>query len=231
MKRFDSHKWINKLKSGKVLNEGPADDALLKKLRIQVPGEKFPELKVWWEYEPSDIMTYVYWHQGQLPPTGPAFEKEWNNLVKQLHVRYPIPAEELDRVLPKMDLDTRTEREISVDVPDRYSEATKDGSGLWQDVQTGTKDYELGDKWSSDFDYVGMLKVGSKTYLSDGLNVMNDLYDSFEDVNYHRENKDLGNAIEWYEDRKGIEDEERAQEFMERFRQACLKTLRSIERK
>ena len=31
------------------------------------------------EYEPEDIMTYVYWHQGQLPPTGPKFEKEWNN--------------------------------------------------------------------------------------------------------------------------------------------------------
>jgi hypothetical protein len=107
----------------KTLNEAPISDPILKKLRTQIPGEKFPELKTWWEYEPEDIMTYVYWHQGKLPPTGTQFEKEWQNIVKQLHRNYPIPSEELDRVLPKMDLDDRTEREISVDAPDRYGEA------------------------------------------------------------------------------------------------------------
>ena len=115
IKKLIKEEIINVLKA---INEAPISDPLLKSLRIQIPGEKFPELKTWWEYEPEDIMAYVYWHQGQLPPTGPKFEKEWQNIVKQLHRNYPIPASELDRVLPKMDLDDRTEREISVDAPE-----------------------------------------------------------------------------------------------------------------
>ena len=114
IKKLIKEEIINVLKA---INEAPISDPLLKSLRIQIPGEKFPELKTWWEYEPEDIMAYVYWHQGQLPPTGPKFEKEWQNIVKQLHRNYPIPASELDRVLPKMDLDDRTERAISVGAP------------------------------------------------------------------------------------------------------------------
>jgi|TARA_R110001583_G_scaffold192059_2_gene358179 hypothetical protein len=75
------------------LNEAASTDPALKSLRTRIPGEKFPELDKWWEYEPEDIMTYVYWHQGELPPTGPKFEKEWKNIVKQLHIKYPIPAD------------------------------------------------------------------------------------------------------------------------------------------
>jgi len=81
-----------KVKLESKLKEGTPDDALLKSLRIQVPGEEFPDMTVWWEYEPEDIMRYVYWHQGQLPPTGPAFDKEWQNIVKQLHTNHPAPA-------------------------------------------------------------------------------------------------------------------------------------------
>ena len=52
------------------------NDPALKALRTRIPGEKFPNLKQWWEYEPEDIMTYVYWHQGQLPPSDKVkFEK------------------------------------------------------------------------------------------------------------------------------------------------------------
>jgi hypothetical protein len=97
------------------LSEANPNDPMLKSLRTRVRGEEFPELKVWWEYEPEDIMTYVYWHQGKLPPTGKQFDKEWNNIVKQLHKRHPIPAD----VLPKLDMDDRTERAISVDAPTR----------------------------------------------------------------------------------------------------------------
>jgi len=56
--------------------------------------------------------------------------------------------------------------------------------------------------------------------------VLTALYDSFTDVNYHTEAADLGNALEWIEDAKGIEDEEKAREFMEMFREACMKTLK-----
>jgi len=214
----------------KELNEAlPANDPILKKLRTQIPGEKFPELKTWWEYEPEDIMTYVYWHQGLLPPTGPKFEKEWNNIVKQLHRNYPIPAEELDRVLPKMDLDDRTEREISVDAPS-LGETTKTYKKKVAEAETNiagqTKPFQPGDMWSNDFDYTGMLKFGASATMEMGYEVLTALYDSFTDVNYHTEAADLGNALEWIEDAKGIEDEEKAREFMEMFREACMKTLK-----
>ena len=75
------------------IDEAASTDPALKSLRTRTPGQTFPELDKWWEYEPEDIMTYVYWHQGQLPPTGPKFEKEWKNIVKQLHLKYPIPAD------------------------------------------------------------------------------------------------------------------------------------------
>ena len=113
----------------------------------------------------------------------------------------------------------------------RLHEADPTKLAQWSDdkksnIAGQTKPFQPGDMWSNDFDYVGMLKFGANTYLSDGLNVMHDLYESFTDVNYHTEAKDLGNAIEWYEERKGVEDEEKAMEFMEMFREACMKTLK-----
>tara|TARA_Y100000310_G_C20587440_1_gene766210 strand:+ start:272 stop:946 length:675 start_codon:yes stop_codon:yes gene_type:complete len=214
---FNHGKW----QRDQYLNEGPGNDPALKSLRIRIPGEKFPELTSWWEYEPEDIMTYVYWHQGQLPPTGPAYDKEWKSVVKQLHAKYPIPPE----ALGKVDMDADTERAISVDAPDRYSEATN--------VAGQTKQFQPGDMWSNDFDYVGMLKAGANAPDISGENVdlMNDLHASFTDVNYHTEGRDLGNAIDWVEDAKGVEDIEKANEFMEMFRAACAKTLEDIERR
>jgi len=229
---FNHQKWQRKI------NEGPGNDPLLKSLRTRIPGEKFPELNVWWEYEPEDIMTYVYWHQGQLPPTGPKFDKEWTNIVKQLHSKHPIPSD----VLPHVDLDRQSMDAIMHDVPRAenidnatMTEATPYSPGDYKLGKTFSahdkKGFKPGDMWSEDFDYTGMLETGANTYLSDGLNVMHDLHASFTDVNYHTEAKDLGNAIEWYEDRRGSEDEEKAMEFMEMFREACAKTLSAINRK
>ncbi len=76
------------------LNEGPYNDPALKSLRTQAKGTKFPKLSQWCEYEPEDIMSAVYWAKGQMPPTDKnVFEKEWSNIVKQLHVKFPIPAD------------------------------------------------------------------------------------------------------------------------------------------
>jgi len=96
-----------------------------------------------------------------------------------------------------------------------------------------TKPFQPGDKWSNDFDYVGMLKAGANApeALFENIDYLNLLYESFTDVNYHTEAKDLGNAIEWLEDAKGIEDQERANDFLGMFRKACEKTLKDIERK
>ena len=90
------------------------NDPVLKKLRTSAPGTKFPPITTWWEAQPEDLLGAVYHSKGMLPPSDPAkFEKAYNNIAKQLHKRYPIPAD----VLPTLDLDDRTEREIAMDAP------------------------------------------------------------------------------------------------------------------
>jgi len=101
-----------------------------------------------------------------------------------------------------------------------------------------TKSFMPGQMWSDDFDYTGMLKYGARaSYEGIGgemdIEELKALYESFTDVNYHTEARDLGNAIDWIEDQG--QDANRAQEmiegFMESFRDACIKTLKGIERK
>lgn len=55
--------------------------------------------------------------------------------------------------------------------------------------------YKLGQKWSNDFDYEGMLKTGSQVTVATPLTDLEKLHDSFEDVNYHTEANPLWNAI------------------------------------
>ena len=77
-----------------------------------------------------------------------------------------------------------------------------------------------------------MLKVGAQATYDMGLENLQKLYDSFEDVNYHKENQDLGNAIEWMEDpgRDANRAQEMVEEFLENFREACMETLNDITR-
>ena len=124
----------------------------------------------------------------------------------------------------KVDMKLGAENDLAIE---------KDKDGM--DVYAGglREAYELGDQWSNDFDYVGMLKVGSQATYEMGLENLQKLYDSFEDVNYHTEAQDLGNAIDWMEDPG--RDANRAQEmiegFLESFRKACAKTLKDITRR
>ena len=55
--------------------------------------------------------------------------------------------------------------------------------------------YQLGQTWSNDFDYEGMLQAGSQVTVDTPLDVLEKLHDSFEDVNYHTEANPLWNAI------------------------------------
>ena len=90
------------------------NDPALKKLRTLAPGTKFPPITTWWEAQPEDLMSAVYHSKGMLPPSDPVkFEKAYNDIAKQLHKLHPIPAD----VLPKLDLDDRTEKEIAMDAP------------------------------------------------------------------------------------------------------------------
>ena len=197
--KFNHAKW----QRDQILNEGPYNDPALKALRLKAKGELMPELSKWWEYEPEDVMRFVYWGKGQMAPTNQAvLEKEWANIVKQLHVKYPIPAD------AEGHLDMATIGEAA-----------------------GTKSFVPGDMWSEDFDYVGMLKAGTQATYEMGLDALQELYASFEDVNYHSENKFLGYAISEMEDPG--QDANQAQENIERdledFREACLATLKDMK--
>ena len=69
---------------------------------------------------------------------------------------------------------------------------------LYRDYAKGgkVKVYKLGDMWSDDFDYDGMLKTALKSETSWGIPKLQKLYDSLEDVNYHTANSKLGDTID-----------------------------------
>ena len=74
--------------------------------------------------------------------------------------------------------------------------AIKKAMGKEDEVEEAVNAYTPGDMFSTDFDYEGMLKAGLKVRINTPVDVMQKIYDSFEDVNYHRENAHLGNVID-----------------------------------
>ncbi len=58
-----------------------------------------------------------------------------------------------------------------------------------------THTYKLGDKYRSDFDYDGMIKMGSQSIIDWGVDKLTKLHNSFEDMNYHTESKPLWQVI------------------------------------
>ena len=56
--------------------------------------------------------------------------------------------------------------------------------------------YKLGDKWSRTFDYDGMLENGTEASVEWSIEDLQLLYNSFEDVNYHKEAGHLWAAIQ-----------------------------------
>lgn len=87
-----------------------------------------------------------------------------------------------------------------------------------------SRHYKLGQKWSDDFDYCGMLSAGKKAKLSDGMKKLNKLFDSFEDVNYHSESKPLWDAIRLMEKNKTKSARVRLKQFNKR----CAKSKKEI---
>ena len=82
--------------------------------------------------------------------------------------------------------------------------------------------YKLGDTWSSDFDYDGMLQKGMEADVSWPIEDLQELYHSFEDVNYHKEAGHLWAAIQ--ELKKGSVTETAIYD-IDKFNADCEKTL------
>ena len=95
--------------------------------------------------------------------------------------------------------------------------------------------YKLGDKWSMDFDYEGMLNCGLAVKASSPVNWLEKLLDSFEDVNYHREASPLYDLIEHkkYQNEYGENEvtRENINESLRTFNRECENTLKSIDSK
>ena len=109
----------------------------------------------------------------------------------------------------------------------KFNEASLDRTGK------PMKGFKPGDKWRDDFDYIGMLKWGADaSHETMDLETLNAGLESFTDVNYHTEARDLGLAIEWLEDNPVTDSEHnRIEDFMSDFNAACEKTLKEIERR
>ena len=69
-------------------------------------------------------------------------------------------------------------------------------NGVWYVREEKQQRYQLGDRFSLDFDYDGMLEYGLQITNQTSVNNLEKLLDSFEDVNYHREASPLYDLIE-----------------------------------
>jgi hypothetical protein len=111
--------------------------------------------------------------------------------------------------------------EMALDTANRYSkidefsdvrifdESGKDISNKWMTyMERGGEVYKLGDKYSDDFDYKGMLKMGLKAQTSWGSKKLRKLFDSYEDVNYHEASTNLWNAIQSIQKSEDVQTEE-----------------------
>ena len=82
--------------------------------------------------------------------------------------------------------------------------------------------YKLGDMWSNDFDYDGMLNWGMKADLRMGEDKLLQLFNSYEDVNYHTVAKPLWNAlVELKKDNKS-----KAKSLLKKFNKLCKDELK-----
>ena len=102
--------------------------------------------------------------------------------------------------------------------------AIKKAMGKEDEIEEAVNAYTPGDMFSTDFDYEGMLKAGLKIRINTPIDTMQAIYDSFEDVNYHRENRFLGDVIDAVKDG----DKAEALEALRGFRKEVKETLSSI---
>ena len=100
-----------------------------------------------------------------------------------------------------------------------------------EDIQK-KQPYMLGDKFSLNFDYDGMLNYGLQMTNRMNVNDLEKLLDSFEDVNYHREANPLYDLIKHkkYQNEYGENEvtRENINESLHAFKKECEDTLKSI---
>jgi len=98
---------------------------------------------------------------------------------------------------------------------------------IFEQYITEAKKFKIGDMWSKDFDYGGMLATGLKVDVNTPIKKLNKLFDSFTDVNYHTAAKGLGDAIDKIESG----DKKVASKYMDVFHKAVKEEIKVNEAK
>lgn len=103
-------------------------------------------------------------------------------------------------------------------------DAAKEKHMQENNVSEESKPFAPGDMFSTDFDYKGMLKYATTVSCNTPLSTLQALFDSFEDVNYHREASHLSFAIEELEEGN----KEGCQEHIDAFKKEVKVTIKNI---
>ena len=138
--------------------------------------------------------------------------------------RPQISSDEFLRHIEKLHKDNQTQIAKEKEVEEAMSDQQMKDIQKYGQEDKVVKSFKPGDKFSTDFDYEGMLEFGMKIRLNTPIATLQALYDSFEDVNYHSENSHLGMAIDAIKDG----DKSEALDHIRMFKKAIKKTLISF---
>jgi len=155
-------------------------------------SEFWDDLAFLWRTDHIDIKEGVWYNTGKYKKgvnnsSGRYFKNEDADFVVGLANSYKVTLDDLKNKNPKF-----TAFGFYLNEKMARSKEFAEGGSL-------ERKYKLGDKWRSDFDYLGMLEMGLKADVSWGVPKLSKLSRSFEDVNYHTSNKPLWAAIKLLE--------------------------------
>jgi len=92
--RKETQECAGELAFTENVNEGDFMDKPMPEIKSKDNAFNLAPPERWWENDPEDLMRFVYWKKGQLPPSRPsAYAKNWNNIVKKLSASNPPPAD------------------------------------------------------------------------------------------------------------------------------------------
>ena len=154
-----------------------------------------------WDRKTGQSPVFGDWRKDDAKKIAANVKKMMNESLTEAAIRWQDAKEgdsALVKDLNKLGLIVKAYgRKFHLKFPDG-SDKTYDASELEFITNEGvseTESYKLGDKWSRDFDYKGMLQVGTEVSIKTPIRDLKGLYKSMVDVNYHEEARRVDAAI------------------------------------
>lgn len=146
--------------------------------------------------------------------------------IKESIAQQDKDAEKSVEIVQSLDKDGETyfySELVQANLPEKtnISDQKKDVKYLIEEYKkskTSTSKYQLGDMWNPDFDYDGMILKGLSSELSWGVNKLEKLHRSMEDVNYHNESKPLWETIQALKNNNEKEARKKHSEFISKLK-------------